>query len=427
MLTVYNCGQGDASVLYCPFCCKRPLVIDLGPQNFNYPSNIEGDIDLLITHSHSDHAGGSFNGKVKIKTLYVPAYYLEIKKIIQQLNKSNQHILKNKQVERIEILYEGVKFENCKHTNILNPPLNLSKIFDKEYIRIVEEITNEQVDEFLRSHETSIKGILEDKILVGSNESDTPDIKIPDGYLTKEFVYLALKIIIRYMNNNRTNEYKIRKRSISINKAINNFLRYDANKFSIVSLHDYSVTDHMYNEDNRIKYNNYYGGYNYYWDDNYYNYYYYDDYDDHYYYYDDYDDNYDYYNYYHYYHYYHKDNYSSILMTGDADISVFYRLIKKYFIKAHILKIPHHGSKESINYEVLKEISPKVAIISHNNRLFGKTKDSHPNIEVINTLKRLEIKAYYTNDVIKNGKVTVKAYKSWLYRRLVRIIQKKKS
>lgn len=114
-------------------------------------------------------------------------------------------------------------------------------------------------------------------------------------------------------------------------------------------------------------------------------------------------------------------------MTGDADISVFYRLIKKYFIKAHILKIPHHGSKESINYEVLKEISPKVAIISHNNRLFGKTKDSHPNIEVINTLKRLEIKAYYTNDVIKNGKVTVKAYKSWLYRRLVRIIQKKKS
>jgi beta-lactamase superfamily II metal-dependent hydrolase len=98
-------------------------------------------------------------------------------------------------------------------------------------------------------------------------------------------------------------------------------------------------------------------------------------------------------------------NEESILMTGDADINVFERLINKdeNLIKADILKVPHHGSRGNMTKDILKVIQPKIAIISHDNGIFGRSKDSHPHYDVIEALEGEKIEVYYTNDVRKDG------------------------
>lgn len=102
------------------------------------------------------------------------------------------------------------------------------------------------------------------------------------------------------------------------------------------------------------------------------------------------------------YKYYHQDG--DWLFTGDADQRVFNRLIKsKSDITAKYLKIPHHGSRENISERILECINPEVAIVSHGNRKFGRSKDTHPHPEVIDLLDIKGIRTYYTNDVIKNG------------------------
>ena len=94
-------------------------------------------------------------------------------------------------------------------------------------------------------------------------------------------------------------------------------------------------------------------------------------------------------------------------MTGDASKDVFYRLlIEGTDISADYLKVPHHGSKENIDERILDAINPKVSIISHKNRKFGKAKDTHPNEEVLNWLKTRG-KLMVTNDVIKEGKTKI--------------------
>ncbi|MBD5149987.1 MAG: MBL fold metallo-hydrolase [Oscillibacter sp.] len=92
------------------------------------------------------------------------------------------------------------------------------------------------------------------------------------------------------------------------------------------------------------------------------------------------------------------------LLTGDASKKVFYRLLEEgKDISADYLKVPHHGSRENLDEQILKEINPRVAIISHNNRRFGKAKDSHPNLEVLSLLQKHRIKILITNDIVKDG------------------------
>lgn len=96
------------------------------------------------------------------------------------------------------------------------------------------------------------------------------------------------------------------------------------------------------------------------------------------------------------------------LFTGDADEMVFERLISsnpKKDISAKYLKVPHHGSRENLSRLTLKTIAPEVAIISHGNRKFGISRDTHPHHEIIDLLDEHGIRSYYTNDVIKAGKV----------------------
>lgn len=98
------------------------------------------------------------------------------------------------------------------------------------------------------------------------------------------------------------------------------------------------------------------------------------------------------------------------LFPGDADKTVFRRLIKGgYNLNSRFFKIPHHGSKYNISKTILRKIQPEIAIVCHNNHLFGRQKDPHPNQEVIQMLDSCEIRALYSNDVVKHG--TIVKYK----------------
>lgn len=97
-----------------------------------------------------------------------------------------------------------------------------------------------------------------------------------------------------------------------------------------------------------------------------------------------------------------NDKNGAWLFTGDADETVFNRLITQgKNISAKYLKVPHHGSRENLTRTILQSITPTFAIVSHNNRAFGRSLDPHPHHEVIDILDQAGVHTYYTNPVIK--------------------------
>ena len=82
-----------------------------------------------------------------------------------------------------------------------------------------------------------------------------------------------------------------------------------------------------------------------------------------------------------------------ILLTGDITREVELDILSEYKLnKVHILKLAHHGSKTSSDYNFLKGVSPKYSVISSGfeNR-FG-----HPNKETIDSLEKLKLKYFNT-------------------------------
>ena len=78
---------------------------------------------------------------------------------------------------------------------------------------------------------------------------------------------------------------------------------------------------------------------------------------------------------------------------GDSGI-IAYNNIKKYLPdKIDILKVGHHGSKNSINDEMIKTIKPDYALIS-----VGYNKFNHPNHKTIETLNKNKVKIFSTNN-----------------------------
>lgn len=88
-----------------------------------------------------------------------------------------------------------------------------------------------------------------------------------------------------------------------------------------------------------------------------------------------------------------------VLLTGDASIKSEQNLLKKYKLGyVDILKVGHHGSNTSTSKELIKEINPKVSLIS-----VGKNnKYNHPNKEVLENLS--ETKIYRTD---KDGTINI--------------------
>ena len=78
---------------------------------------------------------------------------------------------------------------------------------------------------------------------------------------------------------------------------------------------------------------------------------------------------------------------TKFLLMGDAPSNIEKEIMKKYTITCDVLKLGHHGSKDSSCIEFLKMVKPKVAIIS-----CGKhNKYKHPNDETLKRLEQLKI------------------------------------
>ena len=87
----------------------------------------------------------------------------------------------------------------------------------------------------------------------------------------------------------------------------------------------------------------------------------------------------------------------SMLFTGDIEKQTEAEIIELYKdtekLKSNILKVAHHGSRTSSTQEFLNLVKPQIALIGvGKNNTFG-----HPNIEVLERLKNMEIKVYRTD------------------------------
>jgi len=93
------------------------------------------------------------------------------------------------------------------------------------------------------------------------------------------------------------------------------------------------------------------------------------------------------------------------LMMGDAPKIVEKNIISKYNLDVDILKLGHHGSNTSSDYDFLNIINPDYSIISsgRNNRYH------HPSKETIDNLEKLNLEYYNTQD---KGTITFKYKKN---------------
>ena len=82
----------------------------------------------------------------------------------------------------------------------------------------------------------------------------------------------------------------------------------------------------------------------------------------------------------------------NILFMADSGI-LAYEKLKNKFPKVDILKVGHHGAKNVINNEMLKNLKPKYALIST-----GINKYGHPDYSTINLLDENNIKIISTKD-----------------------------
>ncbi|ALC82156.1 MULTISPECIES: ComEC/Rec2 family competence protein [Bacillus] len=94
-------------------------------------------------------------------------------------------------------------------------------------------------------------------------------------------------------------------------------------------------------------------------------------------------------------------NKNSFLFSGDAELkSEKDMLSKKLLSKVDVLKVGHHGSKDSSSKDFLSKVKPTYAVIS-----VGKgNRYKHPTSETLNRLKAVKAKVYRTD---KNGTVKI--------------------
>ena len=113
----------------------------------------------------------------------------------------------------------------------------------------------------------------------------------------------------------------------------------------------------------------------------------------------------------------------NILLTGDADLSVEYKILPK-LDKIHVLQVGHHGSKTSTGEALVRHTQPDIALISS-----GRWNPWHfPNGDVMARLKQQGTKSYNTAEtgqislLFHENKIeiqTARAEFSPWYRRLI--------
>jgi len=91
----------------------------------------------------------------------------------------------------------------------------------------------------------------------------------------------------------------------------------------------------------------------------------------------------------------------SFLFMADAEYDVEMDLLNnKTDIKADVLKVGHHGSTSSTNYNFLKKVSPEIGVIS-----VGANNDyGHPKEKILEKFKNQNVKVYRTD---LNGNIVI--------------------
>lgn len=86
---------------------------------------------------------------------------------------------------------------------------------------------------------------------------------------------------------------------------------------------------------------------------------------------------------------------TELLLTGDAEKATEAKLIDQYkeFLEVDILKCGHHGSETSSSKEFIESTKPLVSVIS----VGYANKFNHPSKNVLNNLRRKNIKVYRTD------------------------------
>lgn len=377
ILQVLNVGQGDSMILRPESqCCFKEeiFVIDLGPGGTDITKyiNPHEKVNIVLTHHDNDHFGGFkfFVDKIKqIQRLIVPFHQNEITLIAKSILSlrgirsaedcgefirlledivSNQMLLKRLSRDStgqpiISFAYDGKDY--CNHIICMNPPILtntydwLSEMDEDDLASVIQEI-------FIPEHaEIIMRYVMIARRGGGWRNVDSREVD--DIFLDNNEFDLEL--------SQRDNIYRD-----SGNFVVNFFLQ---NLDLIRKFNDRPIRKNL-----KKIYNNYatcahdvcivlradYQG-------------------------------------------------NTFLLTGDASKKVFYRLLREgKEIKADYLKVPHHGSKKNLDEKILDNIAPKVAIISHDSRRFGKAKDPHPNMEVLTLLQEKHVRVLITNDVVKN-------------------------
>jgi len=91
---------------------------------------------------------------------------------------------------------------------------------------------------------------------------------------------------------------------------------------------------------------------------------------------------------------------TSFLFTGDIENKAIIPLLEDARLKNDILKVPHHGSKGSLQSQFLSKVSPKIAIFSVGER----NRYRHPHPKVVLAYEQIGAKIYRTDQV---GAITV--------------------
>jgi len=371
MLRVFNVGQADALELIPVKECKysgSSLIVDCGQGSKNIFSQLKNDnIYLILTHTHRDHIGGlsrlfdqEKEGRLRIQELWLPQYSDEVAKIAN-------FILSLKGVKPI-LGKTGVedKLKSIVHIHRLLKMLLMP--FECKSIQGVSAGKN------MCSHISILNPPLDPDQALGLNEGTSKyywELQKKTNYQTikswiteEEFEKKSGSFISEGWDHEVPNLTKFEKSDFDSRMLFiyGFFFKYE---FLIDAFADSGDPDDFENLGNAVKLtsNNISIVLEY------------------------------------------NDRNFSCLLTGDIDRSTLRRCVtRRRGEDIKIFKFPHHGSRKSLDEASIKKLNPEIVIVSHDNGIFGKQKDPHPNIEVIEALERLEISAAYTNDVIKKGK-----------------------
>lgn len=378
---VINVDQGDCLILNPCDECKYDeydIFVDVGNGRDVSDLGERNQIILLLSHAHVDHIGGLsyFFAKdtthPKIKELWLPFYYDEIvfitKKILslKGIDRVSSdlyafHALKDvvttaallgKISKTLELNVYGLA-ENincCNHMAVYNPPLNVIDIFGTPQHEIDSFIRELQVNGYNRLrnwfHDSTVQEMMQ-MLQVYLNE---PLQKFQENLFNGELpLYSTILPNDNYLNFSRRVQF-IAGMLYRLRRHLDGFAERPNNSNFTKIYNELKLTSN----DASVVFQ-------------------------------------------------YRDSDLNILFTGDVGKKRLSKIVQEHRIRADILKIPHHGSKNGISKEILQQINPAYAIVSHGNRKFGRSSDPHPHQEVIKLLDELKIETLYTNNVQKNN------------------------